>query len=214
MTVEVFALESDPYHFVDRSLPIPKPYRGTGPIQLIVLGQDPTVKNVEARKEIKIVLNLDKRRSIWSYLAGICNTLDLKLDTHIYATNLYKNFFTAPPTQIKEIDVFQAYAPIWLPILEEEIKQFPNVPIITLGEPLLAPLLKPGVIPKVRHYWGYRADWQSEGTSEFEYIRARDNLLERDLFPFPHQPSLRKSFYKAKLKDYTAFVRSILPRKV
>jgi hypothetical protein len=32
--------------------------------------------------------------------------------------------------------------------------------------------------------------------------------LNRTVFPFPHQPSVRKAFYRERLADYVAFVRS------
>ena len=63
--------------YVDGTLPIPKPYHGTGEIRLIVLGQDPTVKNPQGRKTIKTVLNLDRNRSVRAYLAGVCNGLGI-----------------------------------------------------------------------------------------------------------------------------------------
>jgi hypothetical protein len=95
--------------YVDGTLPIPKPYRGSGEIKLIVLGQDPTVKAVQDREAIRTVLNLDRKGSVRTYLAGVCHDLGLQLAENVYATNLYKNFFIRPPTQITEIDVFQEF---------------------------------------------------------------------------------------------------------
>ena len=131
--------------YVDASLPIPRPYRGSGEIRLIVLGQDPTIKDATQRSAIQVVLNLDKNGS---------------------------------------------------------------VPVITLGEPILAPLVHNGVPARVRHYWGYTPDWRAGRLDPFLYIRGRDNRLGRDLFPFPHQPSLRKLFYKARIGDYVAFMKA------
>ena len=196
--------------YVDWSLHIPKPYCGTGEIKLIVLGQDPTVKKAKSRKTIKTVLNLDKNSSVWVYLSRLCNDLDLKLNEHVYATNLYKNFFIASPTQITEIDIFQEFRSVWLPMLVEEILQFPHIPIITLGEPILAPLVKPSVSAKVSQYWGYTPDWKQGGLSELGCIEPDNNYLGRPIFPFPHQPSLRNAFYKTKLKSYTAFVKATM----
>ena len=88
--------------YVDRTLPIPKPYHGSGEIKLIVLGQDPTVKALRSRKTIRTVLNLDRKGSVRAYLAGVCNGLGLQLAENVYATNLYKNFFIHPPTQITD----------------------------------------------------------------------------------------------------------------
>ena len=108
--------------YVDGTLPVPKPYRGSGAIRLIVLGQDPTVKNPQGRKAIKTVLNLDINRSIRAYLACVCDGLGIQIAENVYATNLYKNFFIRPPTQITEIDVFQEFRDAWLPLLKSELE--------------------------------------------------------------------------------------------
>jgi hypothetical protein len=194
--------------YVDGTLSIPKPYHGSGKIKLIVLGQDPTVKAVRSRKTIKTVLNLDRKGSVRAYLAGVCNDLGLQLAENVYATNLYKNFFIHPPTQIAEIDVFQEFLGFWLPLLKDELEPFPGVPVITLGEPVLAPLVGENVSIKVRDYWGYMPEWREGKDKSFQYIRAADNQLNHMVFPFPHQPSLRKEFYKARLRDYVAFVKA------
>lgn len=201
------AIDPDLGRFVDTSLPPPSPYRGTDRIRLIVLGQDPTVKDPAARANIKTVLNLDKNGSARRYLSGVCQRLGLKLTEHVYATNLYKNFFMAPPTQIADIDIFQAFTDTWLPLLQVELALFAKVPIITLGQPLLAPLLFDGVPALVRHYWGYREEWKSGAQGELTFISPEHNRLGRSLYPFPHQPSLRKQFYKSKMDDYSAFVK-------
>jgi uracil DNA glycosylase len=71
-------------------------------IRLIVMGQDPTVKNEASRKLIQTVLNLDKPGgSLYKYLSLICERLGLDLCQHVYAINYAKNFFIRPPTQIK-----------------------------------------------------------------------------------------------------------------
>jgi len=194
--------------YIDASLPIPHPFRGSGEIQLIVLGQDPTIKDATRRSAIRVVLNLDKNGSVKAYLARVCNGLGIDLRTNVYATNLYKGFFVRPPTQITEIDIFQEFSGAWLPLLLEELAPFDNVPVITLGEPLLAPLVHSGVPARVRHYWGYTPDWRAGRLDPLLYIRAQDNRLGRDLFPFPHQPSLRKLFYQARMGDYVSFVKA------
>jgi hypothetical protein len=194
--------------YIDTSLEIPQPYRGQGEIRLIVLGQDPTVKDAEKRKDIQTVLNLDKSRSVRAYVAAVCNDLGIKVSENVYATNLYKNFFVRPPTQIAEIDIFQECVGAWLPLLMDELAEFPKVPLITLGEPILAPLLCDDVPAKVRHYWGYVPHWETQPLLPFHYIKAQENKLARVIFPFPHQPSLRKKFYHTKMKEYVAFVRT------
>src|SRR5690242_19250975 len=92
---------------IDPKLDIPQAYRGEGEIKLIVLGQDPTIKDMTKRGKIKTVLNLDTNGSARGYLADVCLGLDLDLKKNIYATNLCKNFFTAPPTEIKEINILK-----------------------------------------------------------------------------------------------------------
>ncbi len=192
--------------YVDRSLRIPEPYCGTGKIKLIVLGQDPTVKDALARQTIKTVLNLDKNRSVRAYLAGVCKGLGIGINENVYATNLYKNFFVRPPTQIAEIDIFQECLEIWLPVLKEELAQFGAVPALTLGEPLLGALVNPGVPNQVKHYWGYTPEWKNGQLLPPQYVKPQDNKLGRPIFPYPHQPSLRKQFYKMRMGDYTSFV--------
>jgi hypothetical protein len=195
--------------YVDQSLPIPKPYCGVGKIRLIVLGQDPTVKDAQARQAIKTVLNLDRNRSVRAYLAGVCKELGIDISENVYATNLYKNFFVRPPTQIAEIDIFQECLGVWLPVLREELDQFEDVPILTLGEPLLGVLVNQGIPNQVKHYWGYTPEWKSGQLLCPHYVKPQDNRLGRLIFPFPHQPSLCKQFYKARMGNYTSFVKAI-----
>ena len=40
-----------------------QPYIGNDDIRLIIIGQDPTVKNINSIKKIETTLNLDKKRS-------------------------------------------------------------------------------------------------------------------------------------------------------
>ena len=119
--------------YIDSSLEIPRGFRGSGEIRLIILGQDPTVKNERSRQTIRCVLNLDSRGNLWNYLSQVCRELGIELSRNVYATNLLKNFLVAPPTQIKEIDVFQEALPFWLPLLKEELAEFPSVPVLALG---------------------------------------------------------------------------------
>jgi hypothetical protein len=194
--------------YVDQSLPIPKPYCGVGKIRLIVLGQDPTVKDAQARQAIKTVLNLDINRSVRTYLASVCQGLGIDISQNVYATNLYKNFFVRPPTEIAEIDIFHEFLGMWLPVLKEELDQFQNAPVLTLGQPLLGVLVNQGIPNQVRHYWGYTPEWRNGHFLPLQYVKPQDNRLGRPTFPFPHQPSLRKQFYKARMGDYTLFVKA------
>lgn len=204
-------LVSDPKlgRFVDPTLGIPEVAHGTGDIRLIVLGQDPTVKDARSRARIKTVLNLDVRGSLRAYLWRISEGLGLHLDQHVYATNYLKNFFISPPTQIEEIDVFELFGPIWLPLLQDELALFPQAPVIGLGEPLLAALVYEDASLRVRDYWGYTPGWKSRLIGPFRHLESHQNRLGRAVFPFPHQPSISKSFYKERLASYTAFVRQV-----
>ena len=193
--------------YVDASLPIPKVFAEDREIELIILGQDPTVKDPETRKTITTVLNLDKGGNLRRYLGDVCGKLGIDLDHNVYATNLLKNFFVAPPTQIEPVDVLKVFGDIWLPFLKEELSMFPGVAVLTLGEPLLSVLVVEGVSAQVRHYWGYRRDWQTNPPVDFGYIAPAENRLGRQMFPFPHQPSLRKRFYAQNLASYVQYVR-------
>lgn len=121
-----------------------------------------------------------------------------------------KNFFITPPTQITSIDVFEVFGAIWLPFLKEELSLFPGVPVLTLGEPLLPILVLEGVNAQVRYYWGYRKGWQANPAVDFRHIAPAENRLGRRLFPFPHQPSLKKKFYAQNLASYAQYMRQEL----
>jgi hypothetical protein len=193
-------------HFVDPSLGISEAYHGGDTIRLIILGQDPTVKNPASRLTIRTTLNLDKAGSLRNYVCNVCNNLDLDLE-NVYATNYLKNFFTAPPTQITELDVFKEFGPYWLPLLKDELAQFPDVPVISLGQPLLGTIVTDDTSPLVRDYWGYVANWKSGEQGPFSSLAAEDNILGRAVYPFPHQPGIGKRFYAERLKSYCAFMK-------
>jgi hypothetical protein len=200
-------LRQDPdlSQFVDFLLPIPKTFIGSGDIKLIILGQDPTVKNPKSRAKISTVLNLDRNGHLRRYLEGVCEGLGLTLEANVYATNYFKNFFVKPPTQIKEVNIFEKFSPIWLPFLLEEIGKFPDIPVLTLGEPLLDIIVTENASPKVRHYWGYKTDWQQGNTGHFQFLPPDKNTLHRRVFPYPHQPSLQKQFYRKFMDSYIEF---------
>jgi len=138
----------------------------------------------------------------------VCQKLGIILNQNVYATNLFKNFFIQPPTTIKENDIFQAFLPTWLPLLHEELAQFPDIPVITLGQPVMQTLIKPGVPILVREYWGYTTGWREGKFESLKFIKPAENILGRTVFPFPHQPALRIRFYKHRMSDYIAFMRT------
>jgi hypothetical protein len=195
--------------FVDHALPIPRVFRGTGTIKLIIVGQDPTVRNPLRRKQIDMVLDLNKSDGhIRGYINEISTGLQISLEQNVYATNFYKNFFVDPPTEINKTDIFDEFSGYWLPLLKSEIEQFPLAPIITLGEPILKPLLHKGQEYQVRHYWGYSIDRREGERPEFKHIKPEANHLGRTIFPFPHQPSTTKDFYKCTMASYIDYVKS------
>jgi len=194
--------------YIDSTIHIPLHYCGKGPIRLFILGQDPTVKDPHARKMIRMVLNLDKKKSVWNNLVKICRGLGIIMDENVYATNLFKNYFIEPPTHIKDINIFSKFLPYWLPILKDELDLYPEIPIITLGEPVMQALVKPIVTNKIRKYWGYTPEWKLGKLEPLNFIRPEENLLGRKIYPFPHQPSLRKLFYQNRMDDYIAFLKT------
>lgn len=190
---------------------IPKPFFGHGQIRLIILGQDPTVKNEQSRKKICTVLNLDKPGSLLRYVNTICEAIGVNVDENLYATNVFKNFFIQPPTTIDpELQIFREAAFFWLPLLKRELAMFPQVPILTLGEPILDVLVGGAASRKVRDYWGFAPAWKVGQHGPFRHVTAADSSLGRPFFPFPHQPSLVKSFYKERLYDYLTYMKQTI----
>lgn len=181
---------------------IPAPKVGTEEIKIIIIGQDPTVKNEKSRDKIKTVLNLDSKNSLYRYLSFIVEKLDCDVEKNVYATNLLKCFYIAPPASIK--NVVEEHTPYWIELLKKEIAQYPKAKVITFGEPVLDALITSGS-KKVREHWGYQGKNQSD-IARFKYCDADNNLLQRQFFPFPHQPSIRKEFYKKYIDDYISFV--------
>ena len=170
-------------------------------IKLIIVGQDPTIKNEKQRCKINATLNLDKSGAIRKYVEDICEGLKISLE-NVYATNIFKYFYTVPPAGTFE--VLEKHLTPNLNLLKKELSAFQQGPIITLGEPVLKLLVNNNA--KVREYWGYN---KKTGTTDgnFKYVVANDNKLNRIIFPFCHQPSIRKDFYKHTLNQYVNFVK-------
>ncbi|MBE9505807.1 MAG: hypothetical protein IMY84_03250, partial [Chloroflexi bacterium] len=147
-------LAADPvlgdYLDVESDLEIPAPVRGGGHIRLIILGQDPTVGTRRRRREIRAVLDMRSREGpLRTYLSFLCASLGLVMEEHAYVTNLVKGFFSVPPAQLRDVDLIALSAPHWLPLLQEEVAEFPGVSVLTLGQPVLSALINPGVRPQV-----------------------------------------------------------------
>lgn len=189
---------------IDSTLQSPAPHGPMRGARLVILGQDPTVKRVASRRLISKVLNLDKPGSLRTYLDGVCRKLSLDLDREVYSTNLVNAFFRDPPAS--DSAMLRRAAQIWRPLLSEELTAHPNAWIITLGEPLLDTIVTGDAPRKVRDYWGYEEGHNVGDPAKFAFLPAQNNRLGRPLFPFPHQPSIRKRFYACTLGAYAGFV--------
>jgi len=172
-------------------------------IKLVILGQDPTVRNKESRKHITATLNMDNGNSLRKYLKLIADTLNVDIDQNVYATNLYKCFFKNPPADNERI--LYRHFKYWMDFLKKEIRPFDKATIITLGEPLIRQLVHSGK-KEVSYFWDYIGETKSG--KDFKFISSEDNYLNSVIFPFPHQPSWSKNqFYQKYLSDYLVFVK-------
>jgi uracil-DNA glycosylase len=186
---------------IDMSLPIIPPFIGTDEIRLIIIGQDPTIRNSATRKKITCTLNLDKKNVLKVYIDEICKEFDISIE-NVYATNLFKYFYTIPPADTTE--VLQNHLTLNLNVLKQELAAYKNTPVIVLGETILQLLTTNKTM--IRTFWDYNKKTRAS-SGNFSISTATDNKLNRDFYPFPHQPSLRKEFYKNTLKDYIKFMR-------
>jgi len=187
---------------IDSNLQPVLPFRITNKIKLIILGQDPTVKNEKSREYIEYTLNLDKAGSLQAYINQICGSLGIHFE-NIYATNIFKYFYTYPPE--RTMQVLHSHLPSNLELLKEELAAYLNVPIIALGLPVLQLLADEKA--QVRDFWSYNSKTR-KCDGKYTFCQAKDNKLGRDIYPFPHQPSIRKEFYSDNLKNYINFMKS------
>lgn len=212
------ALRVDPVmgQCVDPTLPIPRPFVGSGEIRLVIIGQDPTVQNPRTRAAIRMVLTLDRSGHLRRYLEGLCADLGLSLDEHVYATNACKCFFTSPPTTILRehgIDVLEAGASRWLPILRRELSAYPGATVISLGQPVLSVLVRPECCRNMRDYWGYAPGWKGGRRIPMRAVDPDESTIGRRIHPFVHQPTqrgARTAFYRERRAEYVAFIRDNL----
>lgn len=192
--------------FVDTKHDIPRVFRGTGNIRLIVIGQDPTIINKASRKNITSVLGLDKPGKMQRYLYRICEGLGIDPLKELYATNLFKNFFEDPPDH--DSDVLKKFFDLWFPVLQVEAAQFPKTPIVVLGDHVLNFIAGDGDIRYVRNYWGYHEQWRKGMTEPFKHILPEENLLKENIYPFPRVSSIIKEFYFQRFENYINYIKS------
>ncbi|MCD8310513.1 MAG: hypothetical protein LUB83_04795 [Prevotellaceae bacterium] len=173
------------------------PFKGNGPIKLVVIGQDPTIRDPQRRADITCTLNLDKKGALKTYVESICSGIGLSLD-NVYATNLYKYFYSNPPAGT--LEVLQAHLQPNLALLKEELAPYQDCPTITLGEPVLK--LLTDAKEKVRDNWDYKG-------CGYHCISPDHNELGIVIYPFPHQPSYsRKKHYKEHFCNYIEFMKA------
>jgi len=172
-------------------------------IKLVFIGQDPTVRRKESREQIKSTLNLDKENNLKFYLKEVCKNLQIDIEKEVYATNLYKCFFSFPPADDETILTRQFK--YWADLLINELKVFEDPIIITLGEPVIKQLIH-AENKKVKYYWDYIGKTNSGGN--FKFVESNENYLQKRIYPIAHQPTWnRNKFYKEYLKDYLEFIK-------
>ena len=187
------------------------PFSGMDEIKLVVIGQDPTVRNPKSRKSVTCTLNLNKQNSaLYRYIKRLCDGLGITME-NVYATNLFKYFYSIPPANTPE--VLKLHLQPNLELLKEELSSLclpTDCLVMTLGEPVLKLLLNqdvPNNEKKVRFYWGYDSKTK-ESDRNFRFVDESKNALAYRLYPFCHQPSMRKQFYKDWIKEYVGFIKA------
>ena len=78
--------------------------------------------------------------------------------------------------------------------------------MISLGEPVLA-MLADADAPKMTSFWGHDKDWKNGKFVQPTKLAAAQSTVGRDIYPFVHQPSMRKAFYKQRWDEYIRFLR-------
>ena len=202
-------LESDASvgEFVDATLKPPQPFGLEAGARLVIIGQDPTVKRAASRGRIRVVLNLDQKGALRSYLNDICGLLGLDLDREVAAINAANNFFIQPPTQLPN-RVLRVACQVWAPVVRRQLNAHPEACVLSLGQPVVEALAQAGASGRVRDYWGFVNSSRAGDPGCFGALLAVRNLLATDIYPFPHQPSRHKPFYARTFPSYARFVSS------
>ena len=172
-------------------------------VKLIIIGQDPTVRKPESRKNINTVLMLNEEKHLYKYINTITDQLGISFDS-IYATNLYKCFFKIPPQDDESI--LTRHFRCWIELLIEEITAFPDAAVITLGQPVIKQLIHTGS-KNVSYYWNYRGN--SKSGEKFLSIPASNNFLQRTFYPISHLPTYNRNlFYKTYFNKYCSYIKA------
>lgn len=195
-----------PHNPIDDSLlPIPPYWPARKDVKIVLVGQDPIIWNKIQRAKIKCALNLDRHGPLKSYVNRIVRGLGISGD-QIYATNLFKYFYTTPPAET--IDVLERHLLPNMELLKNELQLFPEAVVFILGQPILSLIAHLNLRDscKMTKFWDY--DWlEKVSKGGFSFLSANDNYLGRDVFPLPHQPSMSKTFYNNTLNAYLAFIK-------
>ena len=194
----------------NKHLPVPfSNAKSVSDVKLIIIGQDPTVREKETRARIKTVLMLDESKHLKSYISLICSELGVSFD-EIYATNLYKCFFNIPPQDDEKI--LTRHFRYWIELLIEEVNTFPDASVITLGQPVIKQLIHTGS-KELKTYWDYIGN--STSSRRYSSVPSENNFLQRTFYPLPHLPSYNQNkFYKNYFKDYCGFVRLTVQQSI
>lgn len=206
--IEILKKDIDIGAHIEKLKP-PDPYGPERNAKLVILGQDPTVKNPESRRRINVVLNLDKSGALKSYLKMISGQIGVNLENDVAAFNIANNFFKDPPASLPRI-VLATAVKYWKNIVCDQLNCHPDAVVISLGQPLLQAISCNSANPFVRYYWGFSNSNEPGYTDQFRILPSSDNIYSRNIYPFPHQPSSAKKFYKQTLANYTEFVKSNL----
>lgn len=68
---------------------------------------------------------------------------------------MIKNFFVDRPVELEKItkeNIIEKYSNLWMRNLIDEIRCYPDIPILTLGEPILSSIVNDSVCSKVNNY--------------------------------------------------------------
>lgn len=148
-----------------------------------------------------MTLNLNKDGKLKDYIEKrICKGLSITID-NVYATNVFKYFYLSPPADTMEI--LYEHLEENLKLLKEELLPYKDIPIITLGEPVLKLLSKTDY--DMKYYWDFD-NKETETNRKFNYCKTENSKIGRPFFPFIHQPSMRKGFYKETLQAYVEYM--------
>lgn len=126
----------------------------------------------------------------------------------IHVTNLFKCFFSDPPSVLSEgedVTIFlrQFCLEKWVKILKKELDGIENnVPIITFDQPVMK-LLCNGECPGLRFFWGY---FHRGGYTRIDPERTK---LNRAIYPYPHLLQRVGKFYVDNMTEYGNFMQNI-----